>query len=252
MASAWYVLHTYSGHENKVKINLEQRIRAMGMMDSIYHVVFSVGLEFIDDLNNGKVPESLVQKFKEAGIQISDNPGVSVLENGNRWLISDNKQNYIIRKDDGLLNVYASQIIVPTQEVTEIKGGKKKVTSKISFPGYVLVKMDLNDDLWYIVKNTPGVMGFVGTSTHPTPLDDQEVENIIKGRLPEAEESAKRSVEFVVGDKIKVIDGPFTGFSGVVDDINEEKNKLRIMISIFGRSTPVELEFFQVEKSRED
>ncbi|MGQ9610601.1 MAG: transcription termination/antitermination protein NusG [bacterium] len=252
MASAWYVLHTYSGHENKVKINLEQRIRAMGKMDSLYHVVLSTGLEFIDDLNNGKIPESLIQKFKESGIPISENPSVLVQENGNRWLLSDNKQNYIIRKDGETLNVYASQIIVPTQEVTEIKGGKKRIVSKISFPGYVLVKMDLDDELWYIVKNTPGVMGFVGTSTHPTPLDDQEVENIIKGKLPEKEESAKRSFEFVIGDKVKVVDGPFTGFSGIVDDINEEKNKLKIMISIFGRSTPVELEFFQVEKSRED
>lgn len=252
MASAWYVLHTYSGHENKVKMNLEQRIRAMGMMDSLYHVVFSVGLEFIDDLNNGKVPELLIQKFREAGIKISENSSVSVQEHDSRWLLSDNKQTYIIRKDGELLNVYASQIIVPTQEVIEIKDGKKRVTTKTSFPGYVLVKMDLNDDLWYIVKNTPGVMGFVGTSTHPTPLDDQEVESIIKGKPRETEESAKRSFEFTIGDKIKVVDGPFTGFSGIVDDINEEKNKLKIMISIFGRSTPVELEFFQVEKSRED
>ncbi len=94
--------------------------------------------------------------------------------------------------------------------------------------------MDLNDELWYIVKNTPGVMGFVGTSTHPTPLDDQEVENIIKGRPREAEESAKRSVEFAIGDKVKVVGGPFTGFSGTVDEIHEEKNKLKIMISILG------------------
>ena len=176
MANAWYVLHTYSGHENRVKINLEQRVRSMDMSENL------------------------------------------------------------------------EQILVPTQQVTEIKDGKKKILTKISFPGYVLIKMILNDELWYIVRSTPGVMGFVGSSTHPTPLEDEEVENILSGDERRAREEAKQKFDFSTGDRVKVTDGPFTGFSGLIDKINEEKSKLRLMISIFGRSTPVELEFHQVEK----
>jgi transcriptional antiterminator NusG len=107
--------------------------------------------------------------------------------------------------------------------------------------------MDLDDDLWYIVKSTPGVMGFVGSNTDPTPLGDDEVESIINTAEQSAED-VKQVIDIAMGDKAKIIDGPFTGFSGVVDEINEEKSKLKLMISIFGRSTPVELEFFQVEK----
>jgi transcriptional antiterminator NusG len=175
MAEAWYALHTYSGHENRVKESLEQRARAMGMEDRVV------------------------------------------------------------------------DILVPTQEVTEIKGGKRKTSVKTSFPGYVLVRMDLNDELWYVVKNTPGVMGFVGASAQPTPLRDEEVEEIIN-IAEHGPEEAKQVIDIAIGDNAKIIDGPFTGFSGVVDEINEDKSKLKLMISIFGRSTPVELEFFQVEK----
>jgi transcriptional antiterminator NusG len=176
MAIAWYVLHTYSGHENRVKLNLEQRVNAMGMAD--------------------KMP----------------------------------------------------QILVPTQEVAEIKGGKRKISTKTSFPGYVLVQMELDDEIWYIVKSTPGVMGFVGTGSEPNPLRDEEVEDILKVAAGEPGEEVKQLIDLSIGDKAKIIDGPFTGFSGIVDEINEEKSKLKLMISIFGRSTPVELEFLQVEK----
>ena len=176
MAVAWYALHTYSGHENRVKSSLEQRALAMGMGDRV------------------------------------------------------------------------DQILVPTQEVTEIKGGKRKISVKTSFPGYVLVRMDLNDELWYVVKSTPGVMGFVGTSSQPTPLQDEEVEEIINIAEHGPGEDARQVIDLSLGDSAKIIDGPFTGFSGVVDEINEEKSKLKLMISIFGRTTPVELEFFQVEK----
>ena len=176
MAVAWYVLHTYSGHENRVKLNLEQRVNAMGMAD--------------------KMP----------------------------------------------------QILVPTQEVAEIKGGKRKISTKTSFPGYVLVQMELDDEIWYIVKSTPGVMGFVGTGSEPNPLRDEEVEDILKVAAGEPGEEIKQLIDLSIGDKAKIVDGPFTGFSGVVDEINEEKSKLKLMISIFGRSTPVELEFLQVEK----
>ena len=185
MTASWYVLHTYSGHENRVKLNLEQRVRTMGMSENL------------------------------------------------------------------------EQILVPTQQVTEIKDGKKKISTKISFPGYVLIKMELHidpdtneikDELWYVVRSTPGVMGFVGSGAHPTPLEDEEVENILSGGEKRAQSEAKKVFDFSVGDRVKVVDGPFTGFSGLVDDLNEEKSKLRLMISIFGRSTPVELEFHQVEK----
>lgn len=175
MAEAWYALHTYSGHENRVKINLEQRAQNMGVAERVL------------------------------------------------------------------------QILVPTQEVTEIKAGKRKKVVKTSFPGYVLARMDLNDELWYVVKNTPGVMGFVGTGLHPTPLRDEEVEEIIS-IAEHGTEEARQVIDLSVGDSAKIIDGPFTGFSGVVDEISDEKSRIKLMISIFGRSTPVELEFFQVEK----
>ncbi len=176
MAIAWYVLHTYSGHENRVKVNLEQRIQAMGMEE--------------------RMP----------------------------------------------------QIFIPTQEIAEIKGGKRKISVKTSFPGYVLVRMELDNELWYVVKNTPGVMGFVGTSTQPVPLADDEVENMINVAEHGHPDELKQVIDLSIGDNAKIIDGPFTGFSGVVDNIDEDRSKLKLMISIFGRSTPVELEFFQVEK----
>jgi len=106
----------------------------------------------------------------------------------------------------------------------------------------------LDNELWYVVKNTPGVMGFVGTSTQPIPLEDDEVENMLNIAEFGRAEELKHVIDLSIGDEAKIIDGPFTGFSGVVDEINEEKSKLKLMISIFGRSTPVELEFFQVEK----
>jgi transcriptional antiterminator NusG len=176
MALSWYVLHTYSGHENRVKISLEQRVKVMGVSDKV------------------------------------------------------------------------SQILVPTQEIAEIKGGKRKITTRTSFPGYVLVKMEMDDELWYTVKSTPGVMGFVGTDKKPIPIDDLEVENILKAVEQEAGEEAKQIIDLSIGDRVKIEEGPFTGFSGVIDEINEEKTKLKLMISIFGRSTPVELETSQVKK----
>ncbi|HGJ65271.1 TPA: transcription termination/antitermination factor NusG [bacterium] len=186
MAKSWYVLHTYSGHENKVKVNLRQRINSFRKKDK-------------DDAD-------------------------------------------IIIEDD---------IKVPTQQITEIKDGKKRTLTKTSFPGYVLINIDLDDELRYVIKNTPGVMGFVGSGSDPIPLEEEEVESILTGGDKRAQEEAKHAYDFSTGDKVKVIDGPFTGFSGVIDELNEEKSKLKLMISIFGRSTPVELEFHQVEKSRE-
>jgi transcription termination/antitermination protein NusG len=167
----WYVIHTYSGYENKVKQNLEHRIDSMEMKDQIFRV------------------------------------------------------------------------IVPTEQEIEIKNGQRRTVEKKVFPGYVLVQMFLNDDSWYVVRNTPGVTGFVGLGTRPTPLEEPEVRSILKQMESEA---PKVSVNYQVGQAVKITDGPFTDFEGVVDAIDQEKGKVRVLVSFFGRETPVELDFLQV------
>lgn len=180
MSNYWYIIHTYSGHENKVKINLEQRIRSRGIV---------------------------AEQF---------------------------------------------QVFIPTQDVTEVREGKKRTYTRTIYPGYVLIQLEDNliDELQHDIRTTPGVMGFVGSTSNskPIPLVESEVQKIF--HHPESEDSQRPmpAISFVTGDKIKVIDGPFTGFSGEVEEVNLEKHKLKIMISIFGRSTPIELEFLQVEK----
>jgi transcriptional antiterminator NusG len=169
----WYVVHCYSGYENKVKRNLEQRISSMGMEDFIF------------------------------------------------------------------------QVIVPTEEEIEVRDGKRRTYHRRVFPGYILVEMALTDDSWYVVRNTPGVTGFVGMGTKPTPLREEEVQRIIKRMEAEA---PKVKVTFKQGQKVRIIQGPFADFIGSVDDINMEKGKVRVMVSFFGRETPVELDFLQVEK----
>jgi len=186
MDGYWYVIHTYSGHEKKVKGNLEQRIKVMGMTDEVL------------------------------------------------------------------------QILIPTQQVAEVKDGKKRVYSKTFFPGYILVQTTIelhpespnekDQKIWHTIKEIPGVMGFVGSGMTPTPLSEEEVQNILQFTKDEEEQKTPPVVTFVVGDKVKVTDGHFIGFPGEVSKIDQEKQKLIVMISIFGRSTPVELEFFQVEK----
>ncbi len=175
MASKWYVVNTYSGNENKVKTNLEQRIKSMGMEGKIFRV------------------------------------------------------------------------LVPSEEVSEIRGGKKKISTKRFFPGYVLVEMEIDDEAWYVVRNTPKVTGFVGSGNKPIPLTDEEIESIL-GQMEGAKSKPKPKVSFEIGERVKVIDGPFTNFTGVVEEMNLERGKLKVMVSIFGRQTPVELEFVQVEK----
>lgn len=175
MAAKWYVVNTYSGNENKVKANLEQRIKSMSMEDRIH------------------------------------------------------------------------QVLVPSEEVSEIRGGKKKISTKRFFPGYVLVQMDIDDDAWYVVRNTPKVTGFVGSGNNPTPLEEDEIKGIL-GQIEGTKSKPKPKVNFEIGERIKVIDGPFTNFTGVVEELNLERGKLKAMVSIFGRQTPVELEFVQVEK----
>jgi len=139
------------------------------------------------------------------------------------------------------------RILIPSEEVSEIRGGKKKISTKRFFPGYVLVEMDMDEESWYVVRNTPKVTGFVGTGTKPTPLTEEEVEAIM-GQITGSKAKPKPKVLFERGERVKVIDGPFTNFNGVVDEVNLERGKLKVMVSIFGRQTPVELEFVQVEK----
>jgi len=169
----WYVIHTYSGYENKVKTNLEHRIESMGVQDKIF------------------------------------------------------------------------QIVIPTEEEVEIKDGQRRTVQKKVFPGYVLVEMILSDDSWYVVRNTPGVTGFVGSGNRPTPLQDSEVKAILKQMKME---TPKVKVSFSKGERIKVVDGPFVDFLGVVDEINPERGKVRVLVSMFGRETPVELDFLQVSR----
>lgn len=170
----WYVIHCYSGYENKVQHNLEQRIDSMGMKNLIFDVV------------------------------------------------------------------------VPTEEEIEVKEGKRRTFERRVFPGYVLVQMILTDESWHVVRNTPGVTGFVGMGNEPTPLTKQEVSQII--RRMEAD-SPRIKVTFKLKQKVRIIDGPFNDFIGTVEAIDMEKNKVRVMVSFFGRETPVELDFLQVEKA---
>ena len=171
---AWYVIHCYSGYENKVRHNLEQRIETMGMKDRIFDVV------------------------------------------------------------------------IPTQEEIEVKDGKRRTVERHIFPGYVLVNMLLTEESWYVVRNTPGVTGFVGMGNNPTPLRPEEVSQIIKRMEAEA---PTVKVTYKVGERVRIIDGPFNDFRGVVSEIDMERTKVRVMVSFFGRETPVELDFLQVEKA---
>jgi transcriptional antiterminator NusG len=168
----WYVIHSYSGYENKVKKNLDSRIESMGMQDYIFEVV------------------------------------------------------------------------VPTEEVVELRDGRRRTVEQRIFPGYILVDMILNDESWFVVRNTPGVTGFVGSGNEPTPLRQEEADSILR-RIEE--EAPRVKVSFRVGDAVRITDGPFTDFMGTVDDLNLEKGKVRLLVSFFGRETPVELDFLQVE-----
>lgn len=139
------------------------------------------------------------------------------------------------------------EIMVPTEDVIEMRGGKKVVTPKLFYPGYVLVEMDLNDDTWHLVRSTPRVTGFVGSGQKPSPLTVEEVDRIVH-RVEVAAEHPKPKLMFDKGENVKITDGPFKDFTGIVDEINDDRSTLRVMVTIFGRSTPVELDFYQVEK----
>ena len=176
MEKNWYVVHTYSGYENKVKANLEKRVESMVMQDKIFRVV------------------------------------------------------------------------VPEEEEKELKNGKKKVVKRKVFPGYVLVEIVMTDDSWYVVRNTPGVTGFVGSTgsgSKPTPLLPEEVTHILKHM---GVEEARFDINFEIGETVKVKEGPFANFTGSIEDIDKDKAKIKVLVNMFGRDTPVELDFSQIEK----
>ena len=142
-----------------------------------------------------------------------------------------------------------AEIMVPTEEVIEMRGGKKRTTQRKFFPGYVLVKMEMDDETWHMVKSVPKVTGFIGgTGNKPAPISEKEAQNILQ-QVQEGAEKPKPKFSFAAGEQVRVIDGPFADFNGTVEDVNFDKNKLRVSVSIFGRMTPVELDFSQVEKT---
>jgi transcriptional antiterminator NusG len=171
----WYIIHTYSGFEKKVKESLESRVQAFGLQEKI-----------------GKV-------------------------------------------------------LIPTEPVTEIRGGKKYTVERMFYPGYVLVQMDMDDHVWHVVKSTPRVTGFVGTGQQPTPLSEEEVNQIVF-RVSTGKDKPRIKVKFEKSETVRITDGPFANFNGTVDEVNEDRETLKVMVTIFGRATPVELEFGQVEK----
>ena len=171
----WYIIHTYSGFENKVKESLRSRAEAFGYSEKL------------------------------------------------------------------------GEILIPTEDVVELRAGKKVTSKRLIYPGYVLVQIEMNDELWHVVKNTPRVTGFVGGGNTPSPLSADEVNQILY-RQATAADKPKPKMSFEKSENVKIIDGPFANFTGKVDELNPERNTLRVLVTIFGRSTPVELDFLQVEK----
>ena len=151
------------------------------------------------------------------------------------------------RIDAAGLSGQFGEVMIPTEDVIEMRGGKKVVTPKLFYPGYVLVEMDMNNDTWHMVRSTPRVTGFVGSGQLPAPLTEEEVDRILH-RVEVAAEHPKPKLRFERGENVKITDGPFKDFTGMVDEINDDRSTLRVMVTIFGRSTPVELDFYQVEK----
>lgn len=145
------------------------------------------------------------------------------------------------------LKDYVGEIVVPTEQVSEIRGGKKRISARKFFPGYILVKMEMNKESWYLVKTTPGITGFIGPGRRPTPLSDEEVENILK-RTEETETKPTPKITFEIGEAVRIAQGPFANFNGTVVEVYPERGKLKASVSIFGRATLVELEYWQIER----
>jgi transcriptional antiterminator NusG len=168
---------------------------------------------------------------------------VNVYSGSEKKVAASLKEQAVLKNlEDKILDV-----LVPTEEVVEIKKGAKVNSERKFFPGYILVKMEMSDECWHVVRNTPRVSGFLGSRNKPQPISDAEAERIIK-QMEEGIERPQTVVDFEVGEQIRVIDGPFASFIGVVEDVDSEKSRLKVSVSIFGRYTPVELEFSQVEK----
>ena len=161
----------------------------------------------------------------------------------------ENKVKIRLEREIKLANMeeFVSQILIPTESVVEVKAGQKKVSSRKFFPGYILIEMEMNDEVWQLIRNVPGVSGFIGNKRKAVPLLEKEVQRIFE-KLKEKEEKPKPKVMFDKGESIRIIEGPFTDFNGEIEEVSPEKGRLKVMVSIFGRSTPVELESWQVEK----
>ncbi len=186
-------------------------------------------------------------------------PPPSPFDRPGRWYVVHTYSGYENKVKGNLFNVMASrnmedrvfEIVIPMEDVVEFKAGKKVTVAKKVFPGYLLVRCDLDDDVWGAIRNTPGVTGFVGPGTKPTPLSRREVESILQVKVEGTEALPKRTrprLEYELGETVRVKEGPFADFSGQIDDINEDQLKLKVLVNIFGRETPVELEFSQVAK----
>ncbi|MFA5370313.1 MAG: transcription termination/antitermination protein NusG [Candidatus Omnitrophota bacterium] len=157
------------------------------------------------------------------------------------------KANILSRIELSNLKDKIFQVLIPTEVVSEVKSGKKRISERKFFPGYVLVEMELSDESWYLIKNTPGVTGFISSGDKPTPLQNEEVENILK-QSEEKKEKPMPKVTFNQGESVRIKEGPFTNFNGTIEELNPARGKLKVLVMIFGRSTPVELEYWQVER----
>jgi transcriptional antiterminator NusG len=165
-------------------------------------------------------------------------------QTGQEHKVKSSLENTIRQKN---MEDLVKEVFVPTEKVTEVKGGKRKISERKFYPGYVLVNMILNDNTWYLIKMTPGVIGFLSSGNKPVPLPEDEVIKI-KTQSEEREEKPRPKVMFEKGESVKVVEGPFTNLNGKIEEVNLEKCKVKVMLTIFGRATPVELEFWQVEK----
>jgi transcriptional antiterminator NusG len=196
-------------------------------------------------------------EVEEASDEVEEavEPAVEEVPDGHEWYVIHTYSGYETKVRESLMERMSaagygekiSQVLVPSEEIVELKKGKKRISERKIFPGYILVRMDLDDETWHVVRDTPKITGFVGGKTHPTPLSEAEVKEIISQTESETGKP-KPKVLFRVGESVRVIDGPFSSFIGMVDDVNAERGKVRVMVSIFGRSTPVELDFLQVER----